>query len=68
MSLHYNYGVKDIYGINYGYKGFYTYDWIKFDANYVKNIHNMGGTILGSSRGGFDLHKIVDAIVAHNVS
>jgi 6-phosphofructokinase 1 len=40
MSLHYNYGVEDIYGIKYGYKGFYTYDWIKLDANYVKNIHN----------------------------
>ncbi|CAD8131465.1 unnamed protein product [Paramecium pentaurelia] len=68
MSLHYNYGVQDIYGIKYGYKGFYTYDWIKFDANYVKNIHNLGGTILGSSRGGFDLNKIVEAIVNHGIN
>jgi 6-phosphofructokinase 1 len=24
MSLYYNYGVRDIYGIRYGYKGFYA--------------------------------------------
>jgi 6-phosphofructokinase 1 len=28
----------------------------------VKNIHKQGGTILGSSRGGFDKDKILDAL------
>ena len=28
MSLHYNYGVKEVYGIKFGYRGFYTYDWV----------------------------------------
>lgn len=32
MSLHFNYGVKDIYGIMYGYRGFYEYDWVKLDV------------------------------------
>lgn len=28
MSLYYNYGVKEVFGIKFGYRGFYTYDWV----------------------------------------
>jgi len=28
----------------------------------VRGLHNLGGTLLGSSRGGFDLQKIMDAV------
>ena len=28
MSLYNNYGVKEVYGIRYGYKGFYSYDFL----------------------------------------
>ena len=55
MSLYYNYGVKEIYGIKFGYRGFYTYDWEQLSPDNVKEIHHKGGTILGSSRGGFNL-------------
>jgi 6-phosphofructokinase 1 len=51
MCLHYNYGVKDIYGILFGYKGFYDFDWKKLTVEDVANIHNIGGTVIGSSRG-----------------
>jgi 6-phosphofructokinase 1 len=34
----------------------------------VRNIHQEGGTILGSSRGGFDLNKIIDSIIEHGVN
>lgn len=50
MCLYYNYGVKTIYGIKFGYKGFYTYEWDELTPDMVKNIHLEGGTILGSSR------------------
>jgi len=65
MCLHYNYEVKDIFGIKLGYKGCYTdpeNNWVKLTPEVVKNIHKMGGTILGSSRGGFDADKILDSL------
>ena len=58
-SLHNNYKVPTVYGIQYGFKGFYQYPWVLLDNEKVKNIHHLGGTILGSSRGGFDKDKII---------
>lgn len=55
----YSYGIREIYGIQYGYKGFYTYNWLKLDLQTVQFIHKKGGTVLGSSRGGFDSKKII---------
>lgn len=68
MSLHFNYNVKEVYGIQFGYKGFYSYDWIKLHPETVKKIHLVGGTYLGTSRGGFDLEKIVQNIIDHDVN
>jgi 6-phosphofructokinase 1 len=36
--------------------------------NFVRSIHFQGGTVLGSSRGGFDLNKIVDAIQSKGIN
>jgi 6-phosphofructokinase 1 len=71
MTLHYNYEVKDIFGIKWGYKGFYTdieNNWIKLTPELVKNIHKEGGTILGSSRGGFDADKILDSLQQQGIT
>lgn len=62
MSLSYNYKVKEIYGIQFGYRGFYEHEWVQLLPQSVKSIHKLGGTILGSSRGGFDLKKIIDVL------
>jgi 6-phosphofructokinase 1 len=54
MSLWFNYGVKKIYGVKWGYQGFYKdggAHWVKLDPKFVGGIHNKGGTVLGSSRG-----------------
>jgi 6-phosphofructokinase len=51
------YGVETIYGIQYGYKGFYSHPWKRLDLDVVRDIHKSGGTMLGTSRGGFDLDK-----------
>ena len=62
MSLWFNYEVKDIYGIKWGYKGFYTDEdknWVRLEPKDVADIHKLGGTFLGSSRGGFDGEKIL---------
>lgn len=63
MTLTYNYGVQDVYGIKWGYAGFYKDScWIPLKPNDVKEIHTQGGTTLGTSRGGFDGPKIAAAM------
>lgn len=71
MSLYYNYGVKEIFGIRWGYKGIYTdikHNWLRLLPKEIKNIHKSGGTILGSSRGGFDADKILDSLIEQKVN
>ncbi|CAN0901116.1 ATP-dependent 6-phosphofructokinase 2 [Linum grandiflorum] len=59
------YGVRQIYGVSAGYRGFYDRDPVKLDPKLVHNLHKKGGTVLETSRGGFDLEKIVDGIQRH---
>ena len=64
------YGVKGrVWGIRGGFKGFYdpTTPPVELTPSIVENIHHEGGTMLGSSRGGFDLEKIVDFIVKKKI-
>lgn len=56
------YGVREIYGVRAGYRGFYSGDPVLLDPKMVHNWHKRGGTALETSRGGFDLDKIVTAI------
>jgi len=58
------YGVKNIVGVRYGLKGFYdkTRKSVKLTPAAVEGIQLQGGTILGTSRGGADIAKIVQAI------
>lgn len=51
-----------------GYRGFYSLPWINLTPERVSEIHTVGGTVLGSSRGGFDLDKILDALEANRIS
>ncbi|CAG9328983.1 unnamed protein product [Blepharisma stoltei] len=63
MSLHFNYDTTEIYGIWNGYSGFYTEGFIKkLTPHDVVDIHTLGGTILKTSRGGWNLEKIADCI------
>ncbi|XP_048233667.1 ATP-dependent 6-phosphofructokinase 6 isoform X2 [Ricinus communis] len=61
-GLHDMYGVNRILGIEGGYKGFYARNTILLTPKVVNDIHKRGGTILGTSRGGYDTSKIVDSI------
>jgi len=61
------YGVEDIKGIRYGFKGFFEQEGelrapMKLDSDVVEMIHLDGGSILGSSRGGSSTSDIVDAV------
>jgi len=64
MALWYQYGVRSIFGIRKGYRGFYSEAEppITLTPNDVSSIHTDGGTVLGSSRGGFDAARITAGI------
>ena len=53
-----------------GYKGFYdpAYPPMELNPSIVENIHHGGGTVLASSRGGFDLDKILDFLQSYKIS
>jgi len=70
LSLHYGYEVKNIIGVRYGLQGFipaYGHDLIELKPETVTNINEMGGSILGSSRGPQDIDEIVDSIERMNI-
>ena len=68
MALRYNYGVSEIYGIRWGFHGFLKKDcWIKLNPDDVKHIHLLGGTVLGTSRYGFEGNKIADILIKNKV-
>ena len=63
------YGVEDIVGIRYGFRGFFETEGelrapMRLTGDVVDTIHLEGGSILGSSRGGSETADIVDAIAA----
>lgn len=72
MESFYSYGINNIIGIPYGYNGLLPqnqYTVIPLDPKRVDNIHNAGGTILGSSRGGTDdINALVDALERMNIN
>jgi 6-phosphofructokinase 1 len=65
LELHFLYGVRHIYGVRYGLRGFiphYGLELLELNPEAVANIHTFGGTILGTSRGPQDTGEIVDAL------
>ena len=70
LALHYNYGVHHIYGIRYGLQGFipsYSHELMDLTPESVSDIHEYGGTVLGTSRGAQDIESIVDALERMNI-
>ncbi len=62
-ELRYRYGVQDVLGIRDGYRGLNPEigrEPMVLDHEAVNTIHNMGGTILGSSRGPQEPRVVVD--------
>ncbi len=71
-SLWYRYGVRRISGIRFGYKGLlpeYDLEIMELNPTVVDDIHRIGGSMLGSSRGsGERTEDIVDAIEGVNLN
>lgn len=70
MVSWYRYGVRNILGFRYGYQGLVPSadnQPLVLTPDVVEDIHQDGGTILGSSRGPQDSSKMVDFLVQKKI-
>ena len=71
MGLYFRYGVQNIIGIRYGFQGLvpqYGHDVMELTFETVKEIQDLGGSILSSSRGDQDIGLMVDALERMNIN
>lgn len=72
MAATFVYGVPrgNVFGVPDGYRGFYgdPAAWVPLKPESVSRVHSLGGTILGSSRGGMDPDRILDGIIAQRIN
>lgn len=71
LELTENYGVREVLGIRFGYRGFvpgHGLEPLTLTEAAVEDIHKLGGTILGSSRGPQDTAAMVDYIAARSIN
>jgi 6-phosphofructokinase 1 len=64
-QCHNRYGVTRVFGFRYGYEGLiarYGHTPMVLKPQSVSQIHNFGGTILGTSRGPQDIGEMVDLL------
>lgn len=70
MECRHNYNVAGVLGIRFGLQGFiesYGHPPVELTAEAVSDIHQFGGTVLGSSRGPQRPEDIVDSLERLNV-
>jgi 6-phosphofructokinase 1 len=71
LELHMNYGVQEILGIRHGYQGLNPEVGeppVPLTRDLVENIHEDGGTVLGSSRGPQDTGVMVDFLQGQGIN
>jgi 6-phosphofructokinase 1 len=65
LELTHAYGVKEIYGFRYGFEGMvarHDRPPVRLGPESVADIHQQGGTVLGTSRGEQDPGEMVDTL------
>jgi len=70
LSLFHHYGVRTVFGFRYGYEGLaprHGHVPLELTPESVRDIHEKGGTILGSSRGPQDICEMVDTLERMNI-
>ena len=70
-QLYYRYGISRILGIRYGFEGLipkYNHPVIELSAPMVSDIHQSGGTYLGTSRGNQNVEQMVDTLEILNIN
>ncbi len=71
LGLYRNYNVKNIYGVKYGYQGFiakYNHEFFELNPEVVDGWQDIGGTLLGSSRGQQDIGEITDCLENYGIN
>lgn len=71
MKVYYHYKIRSVVGIRNGLRGFipkYGYDVLELTPESVSNIHQFGGTILGTSREQQPADEIVDSLERMNIN
>jgi 6-phosphofructokinase 1 len=71
LTLYYRYRVQNILGIKYGYQGLipaFGRELVRLTPEEVAEIHQFGGTILGSSRGNQSVEELVDSLERLNMN
>lgn len=71
LELHHRYGVPEVLGLRYGYAGLNPAVGeppMLLNSDFVDDIHEHGGTILGSSRGPQPPEVMVDFLVARGIN
>ncbi len=71
MELWFRYGVRNIIGVKYGLQGLiprYGHDFMELTPEVVKDIQDLGGSILSSSRGSQDIVELVDSLERMNIN
>lgn len=70
--LEHEYGVKDIYGVKWGFRGLSETDnrhWLKLTGPLIEGIQGTGGSYLGTCRhSAFDTEKVVDMLQKEKVT
>jgi 6-phosphofructokinase 1 len=70
MVLWYRYGVREIFGLRYGFEGLiasFNHEPLVLKPELVEDIHKDGGTILGTSRGPQEPALMVDFLVERRI-
>ncbi len=71
MVLWYRYGVKEIFGLRYGFEGLiasFNHEPLVLKPELVEDIHQDGGTILGTSRGPQEIALMVDFLLERKIN
>ena len=70
LSLYHHYGVNKVYGFRFGYEGLvrrYGHKPLELTPDAVNRIHEIGGSVLGSSRGPQDPVEMVKTLADLNI-
>ncbi len=70
LELHFNYGVRRVLGLRYGYAGLNPalgFAPVELSLGLVENVHEEGGSLLGSSRGAQEPAVMVDFLADEGV-
>lgn len=61
------YGISNIYGIQNGFTGVYTYNMLPLSMESIEGIQHESGSYLGTSRGEMQSEKIIEYLKMRNI-